>query len=431
MRSMWVSVAMREATGCVRSKSEADQPSALQPIRARSSGQRPALQALLALFVLLSAWSAAHAAPRIGIVTMQPGQIFWERFGHNAILVVDDEARTATSYNFGYFDPSEPDFIARFVRGEMRYRLAALPFDQDLAIYREEGRGVSIQWLDLPADKASEMADALAVNARPENAAYGYQYFEDNCSTRVRDALDRALDGGLRRQLMAGSQGNTHRSEAVRLASPAWWMATGFDVGLGPHADRVMSRWEEAFIPMRLSAALRDVRNAQGQPIVRSEEQVLPHLVPPEPSEAPRPWWPWLLAGTLAAIGILVAARRHLRAVVALATPLWLVCGIVSLLMLFIWFGTAHEFGWANRNLLLFNPLAWGLLVAAWPVLRGRAVPRWLAWIALAVAGCAVAAFFALVLPIQPQRNAHWVALLLPVHCALAAALWWSRPTAA
>lgn len=379
-----------------------------------------AMRMAVALCVLWCVSCAAAAAPRIGVITMQPGQIFWERFGHNAILVADDATGIATSYNFGYFNPSEPDFIARFVRGEMRYRLAALPFEEDLAIYREEGRGVSIQWLDLPDEKAIEMAAALEVNARPENAAYGYQYFEDNCSTRVRDAIDRALGGGLRTQLQARSQGSTHRSEAVRLASPAWWMSTGFDIGLGPHADRVMSRWEEAFIPTRLSAALRNVRNAQGRPIVLAEEQVLPHRIAPEPADAPRPWWPWFISGLAAAIAVLVASPRHLPVIVALATPLWLLCGIVSTLMLFIWLGTAHEFGWANRNLLLFNPLGWVLLAGAWPVLRGRPVPRWMAWAAVVVAACAVVAFFALVLPIAPQRNAPWVALLLPVHTALA-----------
>ena len=88
-------------------------------------------------------------APRIGVLTMLPGEIFFERFGHNAIVVQDPVAGTATSYNFGYFDPSESDFIARFVSGEMRYRLLALPVDEDLAYYRDVGRGGSMQWLDL------------------------------------------------------------------------------------------------------------------------------------------------------------------------------------------------------------------------------------------------------------------------------------------
>ena len=78
--------------------------------------------------------------PRIGIVTMQPGSIFFERFGHDAIVVEDPVTGDATSYNFGYFDPSEPDFVGRFLRGEMMYYLVALPLDQDLSYYRDSGR---------------------------------------------------------------------------------------------------------------------------------------------------------------------------------------------------------------------------------------------------------------------------------------------------
>ncbi len=207
----------------------------------------------LFLFALLSLSAiTALAAPRIGVVTMQPGEIFWERFGHNALVVIDPATGRATSYNFGFFDLDEPDFIARFIRGDMRYRLVALPFQQDMQIYREEGRGVSIQWLDLEPVRAQALADALAVNARPENAHYQYDYFLDNCSTRVRDAIDSALGGALRRQTTGRSQGSTYRSEALRLASPAPLMWLRFDIGLGPCADRPLSRSAEAFGPMRL-----------------------------------------------------------------------------------------------------------------------------------------------------------------------------------
>ena len=181
-------------------------------------------RALLVLLMLLAPFAASAAAPRIGVATMQPGEVFWERFGHDAIVVVDPVTGAATSYNFGFFDPSEPGFVGNFVHGIMRYRLAALPFDEDMAMYREEGRGVTIQWLALTDAQATQLADALAVNARPENAVYGYDYFRDNCATRVRDAIDRALGGALHRQLAGRSHGSTYRSEAVRLASPAPWM---------------------------------------------------------------------------------------------------------------------------------------------------------------------------------------------------------------
>ncbi|MCP5877775.1 DUF4105 domain-containing protein, partial [Klebsiella pneumoniae] len=76
------------------------------------------------------------------------------------------------SYNFGYFDPSEPDFISRFIRGDMMYYLVALPLEQDLSYYQESGRGANLQWLDLSPEQARTLAASLAERAKPENARY-------------------------------------------------------------------------------------------------------------------------------------------------------------------------------------------------------------------------------------------------------------------
>ena len=366
--------------------------------------------------------TAAIAAPRIGVMTMLPGEIFFERFGHNAI-VVDDPARgEPVSYNFGFFDLDEPGFIGRFVHGDMRYMLVALPLRQDLAYYDEVGRGVSVQWLDLTPAQARSIADALAENAKPENARYRYDYFTDNCSTRVRDALDRALGGALQRQLAGRSQGNTYRSEAVRLASPATWMWLGFDIGLGPAADVPLSRWQEAFVPMRLAASLDEAVGTGGRPLVASEQQLLPHRLAPEPAEGPRRWWPWLLAGLALAAGLLVLAQRKPRTVAAVAIALWCVLGLLGALLAFLWVGTEHRFAWANANLLLFDPLCLLLVPGGWTIARGRkASPRFRIMLAV-VAIAAVVALPLQLLP-QPQAQATWIALLLPLHLALFAAL--------
>src|SRR5690606_4632843 len=374
--------------------------------------------ALLALCLLLA--PLAQAAPRVGVATMLPGEIFFERFGHNAIVVDDPDLPGPVSYNFGFFDMEEPDFIARFVRGDMRYRLVALPLSQDLAYYREVGRGVSIQWLDLDPGQATALAAALAENARPENAVYRYDYFTDNCSTRVRDALDRALGGALRRQLSGRSRGNTFRDDAVRLASPAPWMWLGFDLGLGPAADRPNSLWQDAFVPMRLADALSGMRLDDGRPLVMDIEEVLPHRLPPEPVEAPRPWWPWLLAGLVLAAGVRAWGRRRPSTVAAVALPFWALGGVLGLVMALLWGFTEHRFAWANQNLLLLSPLGLLMLPGGWRIARGRetgALFRVLAWI---LAAGAVVALFLHLLPVLPQRNAHWIALLLPLHVALA-----------
>jgi hypothetical protein len=103
--------------------------------------------------------------------------------------------------------------------------------------------------------------------------------------------------------------------------------------------------------------------------------------------------------------------------------PLWSLCVVPGALMLFLWAFTAHRFAWGNHNLLLFNPLCLLLLPGGWRIARGRAPGPWFGrWLAVVVA-CTVVALFLLWLPVVPQRNAPWIALLLPVHVGLWLAL--------
>ena len=390
------------------------------------SNSRPLRGWLAGVALLLAALAclqqpALAAAPRIGVVTMEPGEAFWERFGHDAIVV--DDGNRATSYNFGFFDMSEPGFVGNFIRGRMQYYLVALPLADDLATYDAGGRGVSVQWLDLDPAQARELAASLAINARPENARYRYDYYTDNCSTRGRDALDRALGGRLQAQLSGRSRGNTWRSESVRLAWPAKWMALGFHAGLADVADRPLSRWEEAFIPMRLRESLRLATRADGRPLVLREQVLLPHRISLPPDELPR----WRVAALAIGLGVALTlgwlGRRHPRLLGATAFGLWTLCGGLGALMLYIWFGSAHVAGHGNENLLLFSPLCLLLLPTAWRAMRGHGPQRYariLLWVV--AAGAAIAGFLKF-LPFRPQENVEWVLLLLPVHLALARAL--------
>ncbi|HZH43301.1 MAG TPA: hypothetical protein VEY50_04390, partial [Lysobacter sp.] len=256
-------------------------------------------------------------------------------------------------------------------------------------------------------------------------AYYAYQYFDDNCATRVRDAIDRALGGALRRQTIGRSHGNSYRSEALRLSRPAWWMWLGFDLGLGPSADVPRSVWEDAFIPMRLADALAETRLDGGRALVAASDPLLPHRLAPEPRERPIRWGYWAAAGIVLAAALLLLARRAPRVVGGIALAWWSVCLLLGGLMLFLWWGTEHRYAWANRNLLLFDPLFVLLLPAAWRRLRGAPARRWERPALLALTGLAALALFFYWLPNVPQQNLHWIALVLPVHAALALA--WPR----
>lgn len=371
------------------------------------------------------------SAPRIGLVTMEPGQEYWSRYGHNAILV--DDGRSRTLYNYGYFDFAQPHFLTRFLRGRMLYRLLALPLEEDLAGYAAEGRGAVLQWLTLEPAAARELAAFLAWNAQPENADYRYDYFTANCSTKVRDALDRAYGGALRRELSGRSHGYTFRDEARRLAATLPWLYLGTHLGLGPYTDRPVSLWEESFVPMRLRDALAQTR-IDGRPVVTEQLPLLPHRLV-SPPDAP-PDWRWRFAGVGLAIAALLGwttrhrAPRALRlAGTTLAAVLWLVCGLAGLGLLALWGLTDHVAAWGNENALLFNPLCLLLLAAVPALARGRPAPRFVRRAAMLVLTAAGIALFLKLLPFRLQANGDWIALMLPIHAALAWRLAHLAPT--
>lgn len=376
---------------------------------------------LAVLAALLS--TCAFAAPRVGVVTMGPGDEYWARFGHDAILIddrADDPASEPILYNFGYFDLDEPGFFRHFIEGHANYQLVALPAREDLAQYAQAGRGAVVQWLDLTPAQASKLQQRLEWNARPENARYPYDYFTQDCTTRVRDALDYALDGQLRAQTTTPSHGLTYRSEAVRLGAPEWWLGLSMHFALGPYADRPLSLWDEAFIPSRLHDTLATVHTARGTPLVLAEQRLLPQQLPPAPTDFPAWRAGFVAAGLLFAALFLLGSRFAPRATAAFAGLFWLKCGVLGTGLILIWAFTAHVAIYGNENILLTSPLCFALLPGAWALMRGRAPRRWHQRVVVLVAISAGLALFLKFLPFRIQRNGDWIALLLPIHLALA-----------
>ena len=386
------------------------------------------LLALLMLALLPPAHASVANAPganlEVSLVTYGPGETYWERFGHDAIELRDTVSGEAVNFNYGVFDFSEKNFLLNFARGRMHYLMDAAPSDFDERYYVEAGRSVTRQRLAMTADQASALRDFLLWNLRPENAGYAYDYYVDNCTTRVRDALDRALGGVLETRLKARRGSMTYRQQTDRLMSAQPWLMLLLDLGLGPYADQPLDAWQESFLPEVLQAQLREVRIDDGhgnlQPLVQSEQLLSPNRLDAPPPAAPDLRLPLALAGLLLA-ALIVLSRRWWPAGYALLGTLYLLAaGLVGLLLLTLWTLTTHHSAWANANLLLFNPLAFLLLPTLWRSRRGYAASRFIdGVIALQLLACMVAVLLHL-LPGTVQQNQPWLLFALPCWLALA-----------
>ncbi len=403
------------------------------------------LRTCLALVLLACALApaSAHAgladAPgadlRVDLFTYGPGTVYWERFGHDALVITDTTSGQAWAFNYGTFDFDQQDFYLNFARGIMRYRAAAWPVADDLQEYSRAGRSITAQRLNLTPEQRAALRDFLVWNVQPPHARYRYRYFRDNCATRVRDALNQVLGGGLARQLAGpATHGETYRSETDRLMSGQPWLMYALDLGLGPFADQPLTRWTGAFIPLRLMQELRSVRGSDGAPLVAAETVLSPQRLPSPPARAPNLLWPLLIAGVVLGVALVVSAwlsdtysvERWWFAVVASAYAL--LAGAVGWLLLVLWLATAHRSAWANENLWLFNPGAWLLVPGLLHLRRMHArTSRFAFGVATLLAALALVGLLLKLTPWAPQQNLPWLAFGVATWLGLVIGLWRMR----
>jgi len=343
-------------------------------------------------------------------VTYGPGEIYWQRFGHNGIWVRDADLGLDHVFNFGFFDFAQERFFLRFLQGRMLYFSAAQPAQQEFAQYIDGNRSIRAQRLDIDSDQALRLIDYLVNQTRPQNRDYLYDYFTNNCSTRVRDALDRVFDGRLQSWFATQPASQTWRDHTRRSTVPDYWLYLGLELVLGAPTDGRISRWDEFFIPDQLADAMAVLQLGDGvesKPVVVEDVMLFESSLPPPPA-VPGHWWPaylvlslgLLLAGFV--LGRWVEGRR-------LAQIWFVLAGLVGSALLMLWLFTDHAVAANNFNLLLFNPL-WLLVVL---------VPRRVRLVAGMVLAGGV---LALVLPYAPphQYVADVTAAFLPVNVVAA-----------
>lgn len=391
--------------------------------------------ALVAVVGSLSIGRAAHAEPgddlTVSVLTFGPGDHPFFKFGHNAIWVQPRQG-AGEVFNFGTFAFDSPGLIAKFLRGRLTYWLSESAAESTLWSYQAADRTIEMQELDLTPDERSTMFARLRDNARPDKREYLYDYFWDNCSTRVRDAVDAVMAGKVHEAgRAAGSM--TLRAHALRMTADLPWEFFGLDFGLGSTTDQPVDQWTEAFLPEKLRDLLRRVRihrDGISRPLVKSERVLFKARRPPSPERPPRftGWFALIglaTGGVLAGLGLVARRRPVARAALGVvAAALGLVLGLLGLILVLLWVATNHRAAYANANIWQAAPWALALLPLGVGTALGRA---WAAPGALLIAASAAvlsaAGLAAKLIPGPAQDNVIFIALLLPIWCGLTMAL--------
>ena len=370
------------------------------------------------------------------LVTVGPGEQVWERFGHNAIWISDDASGFNRAYNYGLFSFEQEGFVSKFLQGRMEYWMRGFDTDPHLQGYVSYDRSVWIQELNLNDEQKTELRDFLVWNERPENRFYRYHYYHDNCSTRIRDAIDRVIGGAIREQTEFEFPGTTLRFHSLRLVSSDLWTYIGLSLGLGQPVDEPLSAWDEMFLPLKLREHLRNVvvldESGNERPLVTSEITMYESTEFVE-REAPPHWTKWFLGvGLLLGFTVIVIAHKATEgrlartAFVGFSMLWYTLIGVAGLGLAGLWMFTDHDTSYRNENLFWFDPVAILLVILAplliyrvrWAVRAGRSL-------AVFVAGVSLLGFVLQLVPGMDQVNGPLIAFAMPPNLAFAAGLLW------
>ena len=296
--------------------------------------------------------SASHL--RISLITCGPGfNEVWEVFGHTAIRIVDSIHHTDLVYNYGTFDGFDANFEINFMRGKLLYTLSVYPFREFMPEYVQTKRSVYEQLLLMTDVQKSKIRDMLDINAEPANRAYKYDFFFDNCATRIRDIFPKAAGNEfVYGQVLSKEVSITFREIINRYFYTKQWVRLGVNILLGSKIDKVMTDKDVMFLPDYLSKGLGTAR-MDGQKVAAPSLRILEGIdSEPEPVN-----FPLILTWSSALLTIAGLYVKRLKVLgKGMSFLVLLVTGLLGCLILVMWFGTNHEGCRDNYNVLWALP---------------------------------------------------------------------------
>ena len=321
---------------------------------------------ILLTFVGLSPAKAQFC--EVSLLTADPGTELYSSFGHSAIRMRElGPGGRDLVFNFGTFDFDTPNFYGKFATGKLKYMLSVATYDRFIEEYDYYKRGLREQVLDLNEEQKDFLLQHLDAQYAPERRFYKYDFFYNNCATKIRDAFDVVIG----EQLVWSdtlAEEKTFRNLIDEFVLPLPWADFGIDLALGSVIDRPATELEKQFLPTYMEQAFAKatiVKNGVSRPLVKQSRVLLEY-----PKEATQQSLLnpsvvfWFLAIIFAAFTGYGFKKGKLMKVLDIA--LFGILGILGLVVTFLWFFTDHSATLWNWNILWAFPghlvLVWGLV---------------------------------------------------------------------
>ncbi len=321
-------------------------------------------------FILLISPLKSADSLEVSLITIGPGSDLYSIYGHTGLRINNITKASDVVYNYGTFDFDEGNFYLKFIRGKLMYRISKSKFTQTIKYYQSQNRSITEQYLDLSTQEKAAISSALYENYKPANRKYLYDFFYDNCSTRIRDML---ANNTRDLQWKAITPRFTFR-DLLKQYHGGWeWYDFGVDLIVGANADRLMTNTEEMYLPDYLYSQADGAFN-EAKPLV-SKVNPIHFFIKDNPRKERSFINPW--SGPVIIALFFVIIQLMLLVLFFMDKPIswakWIdgfmlgLFGIAGCIVLFMWFGTDHQSTKHNYNLLWLNPLFLLVMGAAKP----------------------------------------------------------------
>lgn len=345
------------------------------------------------------------------LLTCSPGTEVYELYGHTALRAVDSQGMDVV-FNYGVFDFSKPHFMWNFLLGHTDYIVQPIPFGIFMIEYRERGSSVVAQRLNLSPAEARNLLAALIENTRQENREYRYNYLTSNCTTKVRDIIEQAVDGDI---VYGQAEKRTYRECLHQYTAGHPWAELGDDMLLGASVDTILTDRNSAFLPERLmdyyaKAKIYDL-DGNSRPMLVGQAEVLLQKqdMPVEPEFPLSPLMTLLCFAALCLL-VLVCEIGFKRIIWGYDLLLMLGLGLCGTLVTFMLLFSEHPSVDSNWQAWIFNPLP--LVCMPWVV--WRAIKRQYCFYHLINFSILL-----LFLIFSPWISQHFAVITLPLACVL------------